>query len=311
MIFTSRAKKIKQGLKINKLLLILILSLIVIIVLTVGTICWGVYKLKWQGEIIDKILSVVPLPVARVDNNFILSTNYLESLRVAQRFYQKQREAKMPNIPTDQEIKKIIMEDRMIENLLVKEIAKKYNITVTKQEINDKLEELSKNKGSVEEVNKFLLEYYGIDAKKYKKIFIEPNLYYDKANMAILNDQAINGEKINKINEALQTLKNGEDFEKTAQQYTEEEDPLGNKITQESFLRGELPKDIEDQLFNMIEGNYTDVLKLQDGLIIVKLIKKDIEKGVLSLGKIVVKIRTIKDLIKDQKEKAQIKIYAY
>ncbi len=311
MIFKARAKKIKLGLKLQKILLISFISLVVIIFLTLGTICWGVYKLKWQGETIDKILSILPLPLARVDNDYILSTNYWEALKVAQNFYQKQREANIPNIPSDKELRKIIMEDRMIENLLVKRIAKQYRISVSNQEINDKLEEIIKNKGSREEVEKFLLDYYGTNIDNYKKIFIEPNLYYDKTSAVIENDQAVNGEKINKINEALQALKNGEDFKKTAQQYTEEEDSLGNKVIQENFLRGELPKDIEDQLFNMAEGDYTDVLKLRDSLRILKLIKKDTEKGVLEMGKIVVNIKTIKDLIKKQKEKAQIKIYAY
>jgi len=50
---------------------------------------------------------------------------------------------------------------------------------------------------------------------------------------------------------------------------------------------------------------------LPGALVIFKLDNKDEAKGVLSINKIVIKIKTITDLLKEQKNKAQIKIYAY
>ena len=307
----EKIRKPRRNFKANNLIIGLVIGLLVLALLSIGTISWGVYKLRWQGKFINQVLSILPLPAADVNGTFILYPDYLKALKAAEKFYAKQKVQGLPNIPSSEKMQQIVMEDRLIENVLVKEIAQNYNVSVVSAEINAKMDEIIASKGSASEVEKFLQDYYDLDIAEYKKYFIEPNLYYDKTNEAIEEDDLINGEAKKKIQEALNKLRNGEDFAKVAAEYTEDQDALGNKLTKENFLRGELPKDIEDQLFGMKAGDYTDILTLPGALVIFKLDNKDEAKGVLSINKIVIKIKTITDLLKEQKNKAQIKIYAY
>jgi parvulin-like peptidyl-prolyl isomerase len=149
-----------------------------------------------------------------------------------------------------------------------------------------------------------------LDILGYKKIFVIPNLYYDKTNQAVIEDNLINGEAKKKAQEALNKLRNNESFEEVAKTYSDDINKDKN-ASQENFLRGELAKDIEDELFSMKEGTYTDIITLPDSYAIFKLLKKDENKGVLTTQRIVIKLKTLDNLITEQKQKAQIKIYAY
>jgi len=310
MIFKFRAKKkmLKKERKIRAIIWSVLIVLAIFIVLAIVTMSYGIYKLDWRSSFIDKILRVVPLPVAAVNGNFISYPDYLITLQAAERFYEKQKEMNFPGIPSQEEIKKMVR-DRLIEDILIKKMASQYNVSVTSQDIENKTNEIIQNKGSQADLEKFLKDYYNLSLAQYKEFFIEPNLYYSKTNEAIMDDEAINGQAKKKIQEALSRLRNGEKFEDIAKQYSEDA-KVGDNASQENFLRGELPKEIEDQLFSMKEGESTDVVEMSDSFQILKLVKKDEEKGVLTLQKIVVKIKTIDDLLKIEKEKAQIKIYA-
>jgi len=310
MIFKFRAKKkmLKKERKIRAIIWRVLIVLAIFIVLAIVTMSYGIYKLDWRSSFIDKILRVVPLPVAAVNGNFISYPDYLITLQAAERFYEKQKEMNFPGIPSQEEIKKMVR-DRLIEDVLIKKIASQYNVSVTSQDIENKTNEIIQNKGSQADLEKFLKDYYGLNLAQYKEFFIEPNLYYSKTNEAIMDDETINGQAKKKIQEALNKIRNNEKFEEVAKQYSEDA-KVGDNASQENFLRGELPKEIEDQLFSMKEGESTDVVEMSDSFQILKLVKKDEEKGVLTLQKIVVKIKTIDDLLKIEKEKAQIKIYA-
>ena len=308
--FFQRSKKIRWQFKAKNLIIAFLICLAVLLILFLAIISWGVYKLEWRGQFVDQIMSYLPLPAAKVDNTFISYPDYLQALKAAEKFYAKQKEANYPNVPDSDKLRQIVLEDRLIENVLVKEIARNYNISVSQADIDAKINEIVQNNGSRQQFEKFLKDYYGLDIQSYTKIFIIPNLYYDKTNQAIIEDNLINGEAKKKAQDALNKLRNNESFEDVAKTYSDDINKDKN-ASQENFVRGELAKDIEDELFSIKEGTYTDIITLPDSYAIFKLIKKDENKGVLTTQRIVIKLKTLDNLITEQKQKAQIKIYAY
>jgi len=303
-------KKIRREFTIAHFIAGLILGLVVIFIAFICILAWGIYKLGWEGKIIDDLATSLHLPVARVNSQFILYPDYLVSLKSADKFYEKQRQANFPDVPTYNDLKKIVLEERLINNILVKKIARRYNITVNQEEVNNHIDEVIKSKGSKEELEKFLADYYNLNIEQYKKYFTEPNLYLDKLEIAVRDDKHINGQAKSKIEEALAKLKNGDKFEDIAKQYSEgAEAAQGGLIG--NVLRGELPKEIENNLFGMEAGQYSDIYNLADRFIIFRLEKKDEARGVLTLSSIEVKFTTLSDLITEEKQKTQIKIYVY
>jgi hypothetical protein len=306
----KKAKNIKTFGKLKQFLIGLAISLLLLFITITGVFLWGFFKLEWRGGLIDEIARVVPLPAARVNTKLILYRDYLQALNAARNFYNYQKEHNVKGVPNDEQLQKIILEDRLIKNEFVYDLAKKYNVVIRPDDIQAKLDEIIKNKGSEEETLKFLNEVYGIDFAIYKKYFISPNLYYDKTKEAISQNDQVNVEIRKKLEEALNKLKESAQFEDIARQYSDEEIEA-DRGKETVVLLGEFPADIEDKLVFMKEGEITDILTNNNKLQIIKLIKRDEEKGTFTLKIISAKITTIDDLIKEAKEKAQIKIYAY
>lgn len=303
-----RAKNIKTKLNIKTLVIGILIALVLILGVFVGVIYWGFYILEWRGQFINEISQVLPLPAATVNDSVVLNKDYLSTLKISRKYYETQTAKGIKGLPEDSQVQKNVI-DRLIEDQIVLSLARKYDVSVTRQEVTDKMEEIIKNKGSREETESFLQEFYGIDIASYGYHFIEPNLWYEKVNNAIIASEEVNGAARKKIEDAYNELKQGADFGEVVKKYSEGEN-AGTGGAVGNFLRGELPKDIEAMLFSLNEGEYTEILTIRNSTEVIRLDKKDEDKGVLTLSAVVVKIKTIEEVVKEEKEKAQIKIYA-
>jgi parvulin-like peptidyl-prolyl isomerase len=315
MKFNLRNPFKKQTAKPEKKIIILsiVSGILLLVVAFFGIFAWGIYKLDWQGKFVESIVKIVPFPAAQVDNNYISFFDYSRNLDAANQFYAKERSLGMQNLPNTQATKKIILEDRLISNMLSEKIAINLGVTISEQDVQQKLEEIIKNGKSQEETVKYLNDWYGISLTEYEKYFIRPNLLQDKIETNLQSNTTINGEAKKKIDEAYAKLKAGGNFDEVFKQYSEfkpEDEGNASSMTG-NFLRGELPKALEDALFALNVGQYTDVIKLSGSYSIIKIIKKDENKGVLTLKTIFVKTKSLNDLVQEEKNKSKITIYAY
>ncbi|MDD5341251.1 MAG: SurA N-terminal domain-containing protein [Patescibacteria group bacterium] len=302
-------KKEQKKLTLFQFISGIIAGLLILLILFLGVVAWGIYKLDWNGAAIEAITKIFPYPAARVNGQFIPFYDYLRNFEAADKYLNIQRKAGFTNIPDLAQLKKTVLEDRLIDNIFMYKIADQVGVTISDEQIKAKLDEIIKNQGDAAKLSSFLNENYGLSIAEYEKYFITPNLYQDQTELKIENDKTINGESRNKIEEALTKLKSGQSFDEVLKKYGET-DTSQSSLTG-NFLRGELPKTLEDQLFSMSAGSRTDIITLPGSYSIVQLVKKDTDKGVLTLKAIVVKIKTLNDLIQDEKSKSKITIYAY
>jgi parvulin-like peptidyl-prolyl isomerase len=293
----KKINKIRFKLPGNIHSLIAVFGLVVLVVAFLVVLIWQIYYLQNRSQIIEKIAEIIPFPAAKVNNNFISYSDYLKSLRAADNFYQRQNSQDLP----EAELKKFALE-RLIFNELVKSVAQIYKTEVSTQEIDNEMANIIQQKGSREEVESFLRDYYGISLVDYKKQFVEPRLYFIKASEAVADDEGLNGEAKKQIQQVLSRLRNGEKFEDLSKE-------LEGSFINRDFYRGELPTDVEDDLFNLEPNSYTDIITLSDSYQIIRLEKLDKEKGVLTLSALVVPIKTVSQLAEEKRKSEQIKIY--
>lgn len=261
---------------------------------------WQIYKLNSDSVVIEKISQIVPFPAAKVDNSFISYYDYLRNYQAAKKFYASQNFVDA----SQQDLKKIVLEDRLINSVLIKKLAKKYGLEVSSEDVENAINEIVANKGSKKEVEDFLKEYYDLTLAEYKEYFTIPNLYYSKVEAALTDDETVSGEAKKNIQQALSRLRNGEDFYAVASDYKD-------SLTNRDVYRGELPQEIEDDLYAMDEGKYTDVVSLPGSFQIIKLEKKDPELGVLNLSVIIVPTVAVEEVVKKEREQSEVKIYIY
>lgn len=292
-------KKIKKKFNGHGLKIAVILGFLILVIAFISVNAWQIYGLNSQSVFTEKVSKVIPYPAARVNNEFISYYDFLKNFAAANKFYQKQG---INNLAVS-DLQKFVLEDRLINNVLVREIAKDYKISVSQKEIDQEIDLIIQNKGSQKEFAKFLADFYDLSIRDYKEYFTKPNLYYDKTNDVIIDDELLNGQAKKDIQAALNRLRNQENFYELIKEY--------DGVENQQIARGDLPAGIEDELFSMTEGEYTDVVNLAGSYQIIKLEKKDSDKGILTLSFIIVKTVNIDDLLKEHRAKADIEIYIY
>jgi parvulin-like peptidyl-prolyl isomerase len=300
----KKIKNVKKAVKKNLMPIVIVLGLLIILAAVLGVTAWRIYYLDSQDRLAEKISGIIPFPAAKIENSYVLYVDYLKTLRSAQTFYEKQEEAGFENSLSIADLKKIVLEERLMKNLLVKQIADEYDVDVSRSEVDNLINEIINSQGSQEDFAKFLDEFYGMTISEYKKYFTIPGLYYQKTSQLVADNEVLNGEFKKTIQDYLNRLRNGEDFDKLLNENKD-------SVSQQEFTRGALPKALEDQLVVMAEGEYSDVLSAENSFQIIRLNKKDLTKGILNISAIVVPIVSLDNLIESAKNEAEIDIYVY
>lgn len=304
----EETKNKKNTRQVNYLIIAVIIT-IIILILSLAGLTYAVYNFDLNRSFLTQAAKYIPYPAAKVNSDYISYYDFIINTKAAAQFYQSQLE-EFEQVPSQQELEKIVLEDRLVENVLVKELADQYKVIITQQDIDAELNSIIEKYGSEQQVIDFLNKYYGISLQQYEKYFIKPNLYYDYTNEAITDDESLNQEPKTQIQDALIRLRNGESFEALANEINNEELIQGDGLLG-VYQRGEIPKEIEDQIMALEIGEFTDVVTMADSFQIIKLEDRDEETGAMTLKGIIVPIITIEDLLAEKREQAEINIYVY
>jgi parvulin-like peptidyl-prolyl isomerase len=186
---------------------------------------------------------------------------------------------------------KLDLLDKLIEDRLILQEAKKDNIKINPERIKARVSEIKKHYGSdselqnslvkqglvqadlEEKIREQLLMYTVIDIEIRSKIIIKPgevtDFYQENTGKFILPEQrefesiTIDNESL--ANEVFDNLKSGQNFQEVANKYS----LTINKLNCDSG--GQLRKDIEEALFKMNIGQISAPVKIENNYYIFKL----------------------------------------
>lgn len=262
---------VETKINIYKLILGLILGIFSIVFLSLFIFIIYFYKYEWDNEFTNKLIKIIPLPAAVVNWEPLAYYSYREDFKTLVRFYEKQKSVQAEfNMPDPLEIKKNIL-DRMIKNKLAEQIARKrYNLSVSQQEIDQEFKEIIKESGSQDEVEKVLKDIYGWSSKQFKEKVLKPFLLQQKLQEAVAKDASLNSDKEKKAEEVLVQVRKGEEkFEDLAKQFSEDSS-AGEGGDLGYFGRGIMVKEFEEAAFNLNPGEVSDLVQTKYGYHIIK-----------------------------------------
>ncbi|MDD5730450.1 MAG: peptidyl-prolyl cis-trans isomerase [Candidatus Omnitrophica bacterium] len=230
----------------------------------------------------DKIIAVV--------NNDIITQKDLDDfinftrVQLARQYDEQKVEKEIQNIKKD-------LLDRLIEDRLIMQEAKKSEVKVDESRVKEKIEEIRKKYGSDAELNNSLkrqglvladlenkireqlLMYSIVDSKVRSKVAVNPgeitDFYYKNADEFKVSEErefdSINLDDENLAKEVCNKLRAGENLMDLSIKYT-------LKINKLSARKGgELRKDIEDAVFGLKINEVSDPVKSQDSFYVFRL----------------------------------------
>lgn len=206
----------------------------------------------------------------------------------------------------DKQFKKKVL-DRLIEEEVVLEEAKKFGIAISQKDIDDEYQSTVQANGGETKMNEVISKYYGFTKEEYKNYITKPKLLREKVEEKVLSSDEINKTAKTKANDVLKQLKDGADFSELAKKYSEDVVSGTNGGDLGWVNKGKMVKEFEDQAFALKAGETSEVFKTVYGCHIIKVTEKKGEQ--VKISQILFKTQSFTDWLSSKVKSADVKIF--
>lgn len=292
----------------------LIVGIISIFCFVSAVFIFGIYKLNWNGTYSLMFMRYLHLPAVSVDGKWLLLYDFYKDFNTLKHFYAVQEKETGKMVPlTDAEIKKSTI-NRMLEQFFLTELAKQYDIVVTKEELDSELAKIISQAGSEEEVDKTLKSLYGWNRQDFQKNVLNFFLLRKKLEEHYRNDPEIVNQAREKAEDVLnKVLSQPENFADFAKMYSDDQATASDGGDLGNFGKGVMSKTFEDVAFALDVNEISDLVQTQEGFHIIQVYDKKLDdKGnatSVSARHILIKIKRLDDVLKELKDKSSIRYF--
>ncbi|MFH0828667.1 MAG: peptidylprolyl isomerase [Candidatus Kerfeldbacteria bacterium] len=254
-----------------------IIGLVLIGVAVVGTgvVAVGVYTAQWDGSLVSFVSRAIPLPAVSVNGHWRSYNEFLDAK--ATLHYSLDQPAVLQASgftvkPNDIELTAVVI-DRMAKEEIVRQLAAKRDVKVTKADIDAEMKNLTDQVGSSENVASQIQKLYRWDIAEFSEKVIQPYLLRQRLQDSIAVDTAINTDEAARVEQLLARVKGGEDFQTIAKEVNEDSTKSSSGDLG-IFGKGELDPAIEQAAFALKISETSGIIKTLDGYHIIKLLEK-------------------------------------
>ncbi|MFH1047271.1 MAG: peptidylprolyl isomerase [Patescibacteria group bacterium] len=310
----SGDKKPVDSRRIVKMLLLGLASAAVIgVVVIAAVLTIGIYWLGWEGPMARTALETFPYPIAKVNDQNIRYSDYLDDLTTLKNFFANQvaEGADPTSIPDEAVMRENAME-RLIFTAVLEQEAAARNVTVSAEDIDKEYEALVAESGGQEAMEAELQTLYGWQPYMFKEKVLHPYLLQLKLSEALKSDEVLNADALAKVEEVKQRLAAGENFEEVARQTSDDPSVSTNSGDLGWFARGIMVEDFEEAVFALQIGETSEPVLTPFGYHLIRLDDTKEENGEIievTAHHILIATTTVEDYIDAQVKKADVTKY--
>lgn len=304
----NSGKKIKLNVSKKKAAIIAgsILGVIVLLILIFGVL---IYKYKSDNRVVQVFSKVVPYPAEIVNGSWVTYSTYLFEVNSIKNYYQSQTGesgGEAIDFKSDEGKKRIkqLQEQvltQMQEEAIIKQIAKEQKVTVTKKEVKEQVDQITKSAGGEEKVNEVLKKFYGWNKADLEQK-IKFQLLKQKTAEKLQNDESINAQAKAKAEDVLKQVQAGGDFAELAKKNSQDSS-AANGGDLGFFGKGQMVPEFEKAAFELQPGQTSGIVKTKYGYHIIKVTNKKDDQ--VQASHILIKGVDFDQYVKDQLKKAK------
>lgn len=270
----------------------------------------ALYKFQQSSTFLYRVTQVIPFPVAKTGSNYISYENYLFELRHYTHYYETQQKLNFSDAAGKQQLEAFKQQARqkVVDDALVRQLAKQNGVTVSEKEVNDQItlvrhqNRLGENDKVFEDV---LRDYWGWSVGDFKRS-LHQQMLAQKVVAKLDADTQL------RANTALAELQAGADFATTAKKYSEEpstKDSGGEFGFAVDRTNRDLTAQTVDGLFKLQPGQISGVINTGYTLEIVKNIETQGDR--IRGAHIVFNFKDINSFLDPLKEKQKTSTYIH
>lgn len=250
-----------------------VIGIVALLILWLAITALGLYSFHWENQYAETMTKYIPYPIATVNSELVYYYPYLENVNILKRY---EAEFKNVNFKSKQgktigkQIRSQTMES-LVENVIVKDEAKKLKLTVSQKELDNSYSELIKSNGGEKSFTDVLSKYYGLTSYQFKYDIYKDRLIRQKLTDNFASDASINQDALKLAQKVLAKLKAGTDFSTLAKQYSQ--DPTASSGGDLGFFsKGKMDPDFEKVAFTLQAGQTSGIVKTVNGYEIIKVV---------------------------------------
>lgn len=261
-------------------IVVISVGLFVVLIIAFLVYCLlALYRFHTSSTFMYRVSQVIPFPVAKAGPHWISYEDYLFELRRYMHYYETQQKIDFGSTSGKQQLdsfRKVAMQ-AVIDNAYVKELASKYNVSVTNQEVENEIALVREQNrlGSNEEVFEDVLqEFWGWSVDDFKRE-LKQQLLAKKLVSKLDTDTRKRAEV------AQQAIQSGADFAALAKQISEDPTTRNNGGEYGATIsrsNRDLPPQVMNALFALKPGEVSDIINTGSTLELVKVLSADTDK---------------------------------
>lgn len=236
----------------------------------------GVYKSEWRNGFSATIANYVPYPAITVNNGIITFGAYEDNLATIDYFYKSQVGQSEQYNYDEKEVKKETL-NILIENKIVRQLAKKHGVTLAEEEVQAEYGKVVEQVGGAAEFSERIKTVYNITPEGFMEKSLRPNLLLTKLQEKYFADDNIdrerkqpNEEAKQKASEALQQINDGKDFAELAKEKSDDKYSAETGGDLGFFSQEEMVPEFAEAAFALEKGKVSDLVRTQYGYHIIK-----------------------------------------
>lgn len=252
-----------------------------------------------------------PVAVAHVDGKWLSVPldQYEDTVAAAKHFFGKQTEygLSIAAQPTDAVLREQEY-DRELELAYTEELAKKMNVTVSDEDVDNYFTQtILPQASSEDEIAQTLEDLYGWTVVDFKKNVLYPVVLRQKLNDALASDSSVDSSAQSTAEDVLAQVKAGEKtFEQLAEEYSTDTGSASSGGALGTFGKGVMVASFEEAAFALEVGALSELVKTQYGYHIIKLNSRDDGAGTVDASHILIGFETVDDRIEEITTSAKV-----
>lgn len=262
----------------TKLAIVVVVLLYIIGLISVSV---AVYKYDNHSNLVRKLLYIYPLPAATVNYRPILVSTVYKQIGYVEKYTKQSCQADSKTCQQANAYSSIRDRavEQQVENRLISNQAKKFNIQVTDKDVDAAYKQVIGNNGGDKEVSKVLSSLYGMTIPEFKDL-LRSQLLKDKIDQKEIQRVDVShilvADEV-KANSVIADINSGKiSFADAAKKYSEDSNSKDKSGSLGVIARGIMPPEFDDVAFNKAEVGkvYPTPVKTDFGFHIILVNKK-------------------------------------
>ncbi|MBW6432124.1 peptidylprolyl isomerase [Patescibacteria group bacterium] len=296
----------KVSLTNGKVIILGLAGVLLAFLITVGVLLYT----NNESVFVKRVSQVAPYPAALVEFRYVSAYSYLDQLDILKNYYREFESADF----NSEEGKSLLSElrneviNRLIEDSIVTNEAKKMDVSVSNEEMQENFDQLIASNGGEEEFANTLNKYYGLTIEEFKKKIYAPRMLRQKLTEKVNDDEEISAAAKAQADDVYKkvTAKDA-DFAALAKEYSQDPSSSANGGDLGFFEKGRMVPEFEEAAFKLKKGEISEPIRTVYGYHIIKV--TDIKGDEIKASHILIQVKDFNEWLEEKKTELKEKKY--